>query len=154
MKKTNVMRILDREGIAYKSYSYDFNKGIDGKSVAKNIGKQLNEVYKTLVTVGSEGYYVFVLPVDRELDLKKSAPLVGEKKLELINVSNLKKITGYVRGGCSPIGMKKEYETFVSKDALLEDEIILSAGKLGLQIGVNPEDLKKLIDVKFKDITS
>lgn len=144
--KTNAMRILDKEKIEYKSYSYDYDDGnIDGITVAKKIGKPLNQVYKTLVAQGTSGeYYIFIIPVSHELNLKAGAKSVGEKSIKMIKVSDIRKITGYVRGGCSPIGMKKNYKTRLDSSSELLDKIIVSAGKVGYQIELSPKDLIQL----------
>lgn len=146
--KTNAMRILDKAGILYKTYTYDHSDGlIDGASVAKKMGQPVNQVYKTLVTQGtSREYYVFVIPVADELDLKAAARSVSEKAVEMIKVSDINKVTGYIRGGCSPIGMKKEYKTVLDSSCKELDTIIISAGKLGHQIELSPNDLMRLIN--------
>lgn len=152
--KTNPMRILDKAGIQYNTYTYDHDDNlIDGISVAKKIGKPVEWVYKTLVTQGvSKEYYIFVIPVAAELDLKAAARTVNEKHVEMIKVADINKVTGYVRGGCSPIGMKKEYQTVVDESCILLDSIIVSAGKIGHQIELAPEDLIKLIHGKIENI--
>jgi len=146
--KTNAMRILDKAQIKYNTYSYDHSDGlIDGVSVANKIGLPVERVYKTLVTQGaSREYYVFVIPVAEELDLKAAARAVGEKSVELIKVSDINKVTGYVRGGCSPIGMKKSYKTVLDNSCEKLDTIIISAGKIGHQIELAPSDLMQLIN--------
>lgn len=154
MQKTNAMRILDKNKIQYNALTYDSSDGhIDGASVAKKTGQDPETVYKTLVTMGnSRNLYVFVIPVLEELDLKKCAKVSGEKKLEMIHVKDINKFTGYIRGGCSPLGMKKQYDTFVQEEALKLDKIVFSGGKVGLQIEMDPKDLEKVIKVKFEDI--
>lgn len=139
--KTNGMRILDRMKIDYEISSYEVNDGkIDGISVAKKIKRSCEEVFKTLVTIGSSNeHYVFLIPVDKELDLKKCAKLVGEKKIEMIAVNDIQKITGYIRGGCSPLGMKKKFKTFIDESAVNQEEIVFSAGKIGAQIIVKKD---------------
>lgn len=153
--KTNVMRILDKEGIAYKAYTYDHSDGaIDGISVAQKIGKPVEQVYKTLVAKGaSREYYVFVIPVAKELDLKAAARAVDEKSVELIKVTDINKVTGYIRGGCSPIGMKKAYRTVIDSSCNGLDTMIVSAGKLGHQIELSPAGLLKLTNCKTESIT-
>jgi len=153
--KTNAMRILDKAGIKYQSYSYDASDGnIDGISVAGKMGLPVEKVFKTLVTQGhSRNYYVFVIPVAEELDLKAAARSAGEKSIEMIKVADINKITGYIRGGCSPIGMKKDYTTVLDSSAESLDNIIVSAGKIGHQIQIAPEDLIKLIHCKVEKIT-
>ncbi|MBP1890180.1 Cys-tRNA(Pro)/Cys-tRNA(Cys) deacylase [Clostridium moniliforme] len=154
MQKTNAMRILDKNKIEYNSLTYDASDGhIDGAAVAEKTGQDPKTVYKTLVTMGnSKNLYVFVLPVLEELDLKKGAKVSGEKKIEMIHVKDINKLTGYIRGGCSPIGMKKQYKTFIQKDALNLEKIVFSGGKIGLQIEMNPKDIEKAIRVEFEDI--
>ena len=153
--KTNAMRLLDAAGISYTSHTYDASDGnIDGVSVAQKLGEEPERVFKTLVTVGaSRNYYVFVLPVENELDLKKAARTVKEKSIEMIPVKDINKVTGYIRGGCSPIGMKKQYPTVVDETAILFDTIIFSGGKIGFQIEMAPDDLFALIGAQACDIT-
>ncbi|MCF6466079.1 Cys-tRNA(Pro) deacylase [Clostridium sp. Cult2] len=154
--KTNAMRILDTNNVEYKIIIYDGKDGrIDGISVAKKIGKDLKSVFKTLVAQGnSGGLYVFIIPVAEELDLKKAAKVSGEKKIEMIPVKDITKHTGYIRGGCSPIGMKKDYPTFIDKSAFSLETIIISGGKIGVQIELSPEELQNItravIDVLVK----
>lgn len=154
LHKTNAMRILDQKKIEYNVYSYDNKDGkIDGVSVAGKIGKDVKIVYKTLVTQGtSKELYVFVIPVEGELDLKKAAKAAGEKKIEMIAVKDILKFTGYIRGGCSPIGMKKSYKTFIQKEAESLEKIIVSAGKIGMQIELAPTELISVIEGQFQDI--
>lgn len=153
MKKTNAMRLLDVEEIGYNIIEYEVEDGkVDGVSVTKKIGKEYREVYKTLVTQGEREIYVFVIPVKEHLDLKKAAQETSEKKIEFIDVNDILKKTGYVRGGCSPIGMKKEYKTYIQEDALDLETFIVSGGKIGSQIEMKPEDLSKIVDAKFVDI--
>lgn len=141
--KTNAMRILDSKKIQYQTFSYETNDGkIDGVSVANKIGKEPEMVYKTLVSITpSKSIYVFVIPVENELDLKIAAKVAGEKKLELLPVKDLLTNTGYVRGGCSPIGMKKQFPTFIEQSADQLNEIIVSGGKIGIQLQLNVNDL-------------
>lgn len=152
--KTNAMRILDREGIFYNTFNYDNKDGlVDGVSVAEKIGQPVEKVFKTLVTKGISGeYYVFIIPVSKELDLKKAAKVVNEKSIDMIKVSDIMKVTGYVRGGCSPIGMKKEYKTIIDSSWENLDTIIISAGKIGHQIEMKPEDLLRLIHCKNEKV--
>lgn len=153
MLKTNAMRILDSEKIDYETISYEVNDGlVDGISVAKKIGKNPKEVYKTLVGQGKKQIYVFIIPVNMELDFKKAAKVTGEKKMQLINVKDIKKHTGYIRGGCSPIGMKKSFSSFMQEDSNYLDEIVVSGGKIGSQIQLSPEDLARLINGSFVDL--
>ncbi len=153
-KKTNVERILEQNKISYTSTEYDVSDGkIDGVSVAEKLGKSVDLVYKTLVTKGQgSDLYVFVVPVSCELDLKKAARACGEKKVEMIAVKDIQKFTGYIRGGCSPVGMKKKYRTFI--DAAIENkpEIIVSAGKKGVQVCLSPIDLVSITDAEFANL--
>ena len=152
--KTNVMRILDKQKIEYTPYFYDNKDGrIDGQAIAEKIGKPCEIVFKTLVTRFERDFFVFVVPVDKELNLKKCAKAVGKKSVEMIRVDEINKATGYIRGGCSPIGMKKQYVTVVDESALLCDTIIFSAGKIGAQVEIKPEDLEKVCPVTFQEIT-
>lgn len=152
--KTNAMRILDKAGIKYNTYEYDAGDGqIDGVSVAKKLGQSVDKVYKTLVTGGaSREYFVFIIPVDKELDLKAAAKAVGEKSVAMIKVADINKITGYIRGGCSPVGMKKDFKTVLDCSCENIDKIIISAGKRGHQIELTPSDLIKLTGCKTFDI--
>jgi Cys-tRNA(Pro)/Cys-tRNA(Cys) deacylase len=152
--KTNAMRILDKAGISYNTYTYDHSDGlIDGVSVAEKMGQPIEQVYKTLVTKGtSRDYYVFVIPVADELNLKAAAKSVGEKAVEMIKVADINKVTGYVRGGCSPIGMKKEYKTVLDSSCIMLSTFIVSAGKIGHQIELAPKDLIDLIHCKTESI--
>ena len=141
--KTNVMRILDKEKIPYHAHEYPHGKeAVDGITVASLLGQDPSCVFKTLVTKGeSGGFFVFVVPVECELDLKKCAKSVGEKWVEMIHVKDITKVTGYVRGGCSPVGMKKLYPTVFHITARDLDHIMVSAGKIGYQIELSPADL-------------
>lgn len=152
--KTNAMRILDRNKIEYTTHSYQNEDGkIDGIAVAHKIGKDEACVFKTLVTVGhSKENFVFVIPVAEELDMKKAAKAADEKNIEMIHVKDINKITGYIRGGCSPLGMKKVFKTFVHNSALDCETIVFSGGKIGSQIEMNPNDLPKVIGCEFVDI--
>lgn len=152
--KTNAIRILEKNNVKYEIITYDSKDGkIDGISVAEKINRNIEEVYKTLVTIGnSNELYVFVIPVDKELDLKKAAKIVEEKKIEMIHVKDIVKYTGYIRGGCSPFGMKKQYKTFVNDTAKNLEKVIVSGGKIGIQVEINPEALIEILDVKFQDI--
>ncbi|MFP5108491.1 Cys-tRNA(Pro) deacylase [Neobacillus sp. C211] len=138
--KTNAMRILDAKIVSYEMLTYDNKDGkIDGVSVAEKIGREPKEVYKTLVAMGaSRNIFVFVIPVAEELDLKKAAKAAGEKNIEMLPVKDIQKWTGYIRGGCSPIGMKKEYKTFIDVSCRSIDSIIVSGGKIGVQIVLDP----------------
>lgn len=143
--KTNAMRILDAKKIAYELINYEVSDGkIDGDSVAEKIKKDPQMVYKTLVVQGtSKTIFVFVIPVGKELDLKKGAKVAGEKKIEMIPVKDIQKWTGYVRGGCSPIGMKKLYQTFIDESATERGIIIVSGGKIGVQLELAVTDLQQ-----------
>lgn len=152
--KTNSMRILESNKINYNTLSYTVkNDHVDGVEVANEIKRNFEEVYKTLVAQGaSKEIYVYVIPVHESLDLKKGARVAGEKSIEMISVKDINKHTGYIRGGCSPIGMKKLYKTFVYENAQNLETIIVSAGKIGYQIELSPLDLKSIINCKFEDI--
>lgn len=151
--KTNVMRVLEGKKVPYQAYTYDTEVAISGTKVAEILGQNPAQVFKTLVTIGkSKQYYVFVVPVACELDLKKAAKAVGEKSIEMIKQKELLGLTGYVHGGCSPIGMKKFFPTTIHRSAQEFDSIIFSAGKIGYQVQVSPEDLQKVIHYKLEDI--
>lgn len=151
--KTNAIRILERSKIDFEAKLYESDGFMDGVSVAQKLGQNLDEVYKTLVTENkAHENFVFVIPVAEELDLKKCAASVSQKSLEMIHVKDITKITGYIRGGCSPIGMKKQFKTIIDTSAQDKENIIFSGGKLGVQIKMNPQDLAKLIDADFADI--
>lgn len=151
--KTNAMRILDAKKITYKHYTYECDDFIDGIDVANKLSLPHEKVYKTLVTVGSsKNYYVFVLPVGAELDMKKAARSVKEKSVEMIPVKDINGVTGYIRGGCTAIGMKKQYITRVAKEAELQPTIIVSGGKPGFQIELTPEDFIEAAQAEFADI--
>ena len=151
--KTNAMRILDKNKIAYTLNTYECKEFIDGVTIARELGQSCDISFKTLVAVGKTGnYYVFALPVDKELDLKKAAKAVGEKNIELLHVKDINKVTGYIRGGCTPIGMKKQYPTVVHNSAEQLSEMIISGGRLGAQIFLAPQDLLKVTGGKFADI--
>lgn len=152
--KTNVMRILDKEKIDYTAHEYPHGKeAVDGLTVATLLGEDPDSVFKTLVTQGdSRNYFVFVVPVGCELDLKKCAKSVGEKHVEMIHVKDITKVTGYVRGGCSPVGMKKLFVTTYHVTAREIERIIVSAGKIGYQIELRPADLVALTKGQYADI--
>ncbi|MDN5709024.1 MAG: Cys-tRNA(Pro) deacylase [Planococcus sp. (in: firmicutes)] len=154
-EKTNAARILDREKIDYEPLQYSTDDGkIDGVSVAAKIGAPVETVYKTLVAVGaSKDHYVFLVPVADELDLKRAAKACGEKKIEMVPVKEILPLTGYVRGGCSPFGMKKPFKTFIAKQANELNDIIVSAGKVGAQLKLAPEDLLKATQGEFAELT-
>ena len=153
MEKTNVMRILDKEHIKYQAYDYTKLNVISGRDVATALGENFNHVFKTLVTVAKSGnHYVFVLPVNKELDLKKCAKAVNEKSIAMEFSKNLLALTGYIHGGCSPIGMKKLFKTIIARESQGLETIIVSGGKIGYQIEINLEDLKRIINYELKDI--
>ncbi len=152
--KTNAIRILDSLNIEYEVLTYECEDGkIDGVSVAHKTGQNPEAVFKTLVSVGhSKELYVFCVPVEYELDLKKAASASGEKNIELLPLKELTKNTGYIRGGCSPIGMKKHYKTFVDESALLQDKILVSGGAVGIQMILRPDDLLKAAEASYADL--
>ncbi|MBR1533563.1 MAG: Cys-tRNA(Pro) deacylase [Ruminococcus sp.] len=153
-EKTNVMRILDRSKIAYNSYDYSFTAALSGTEVADALGKDPACTFKTLVTQGaSKAYYVFMVPVADELDLKKAARAAGEKSIAMIKSKELLPLTGYVHGGCSPIGMKKQFKTFIHLTAAEFDLILFSAGKIGYQVEMPLSELQKIVTVTSADIT-
>lgn len=152
--KTNVMRILDKMKVEYESHSYANTDAISGIDVAKVLNQDPARVFKTLVTIGkSKNYYVFMIPVAEELDLKKAAESVNEKSVEMIKSKDLLPVTGYIHGGCSPIGMKKSFVTTIDASAVNFDTIIFSAGKIGYQVEMSLEELKKVIKFNLADIT-
>ena len=153
-EKTNAMRQLDAAGVAYQSYYYDVSDGkIDGVSVAGKIGQAVETVSKTLVTIGaSQSLHVFVIPVAQELDLKKAARAAQEKSVAMAPSKDLLKLTGYVHGGCSPLGMKKLFPTYIAESARLQPAMVVSAGKIGAQIQVAPADLAQLAHAAFADL--
>jgi len=151
--KTNVMRILDQKKIEYKEYTYLNTGAIGGQEVAEALGEDANRVFKTLVTVGKTGnHYVFLVPVNKELNLKKAAKAVNEKKVEMIKSKELLPLTGYIHGGCSPIGMKKFFKTTIHSTAENYDTIMFSAGKIGYQVETSLNSLKKVIRFDLEDI--
>lgn len=153
--KTNAMRILDRLKIAYTHDSYVCDEFVDGMQTAQRLGLPYEKVYKTLVTQGvNKQYYVFVIPIEDELDLKKAAKAAGVKALAMIPVKEITAVTGYVRGGCTAIGMKKEYKTFVSQKAKDLDTIYVSAGKIGCQMHLAPNDFLLASKGEWADITA
>ena len=151
--KTNVMRVLESSGIAYAAHTYPTDGAIDGVSVAKMLGQDPECVFKTLVTRGaSGGYYVFDIPVAENLDLKKAARAVGEKSIAMLPQKELLPLTGYVHGGCSPVGMKKPFRTVFHETAVLFDTICVSAGKIGAQVEVDPRALMELLGAEAADV--
>ena len=153
MKKTNAMRILENENIKFEIIEYSTKDGIGGADVAEKLGEDKNKVFKTLVTESKEGEnYVFVVPVSSELDLKKGAKVSGSKKIEMIPQKKLLPLTWYVHCGCSPVGMKKSFKTFIDSSAENLDYFYISGGKVGMQIKLNPKELISAIDGEFSDI--
>ena len=153
-EKTNVMRILDKNKINYIIHNYLNTGAISGEDVAKVLNQDPKMVFKTLVTIGhSKNYYVFLVPVNSELDLKKAAKSVNEKNIEMIKSKDLLNITGYIHGGCSPIGMKKFFTTVIDKSAQERENIIFSGGKIGYQVEMKIKELEKIISFKLDDIT-
>ena len=154
VEKTNVMRILDQKKINYNTYSYIDTDAISGMEVALVLGQNPNQVFKTLVTVSGKNInYVFVVPVNKELDLKKAAKVVGEKSIDMIKSKELLPLTGYIHGGCSPIGMKKMFKTVIDESCKNFETIIFSGGKIGYQVELKLEDIEKVIRVEYNDIT-
>jgi Cys-tRNA(Pro)/Cys-tRNA(Cys) deacylase len=152
-EKTNVMRILDQKKISYKSHTYDSSEAISGIEVATFLNQNPKQVFKTLVTIGaSKKNYVFVVPVEGELNLKKAAKAVGEKKIEMIKSKELLPLTGYIHGGCSPIGMKKLFTTVIDESAKECETIIFSGGKIGYQVELTVDDLAKVIPFSLHEI--
>ena len=152
--KTNALRILEQNKISYTVHSYPHGKEIpDGKQVAELLGENPDNVFKTLVTKGENNYYVFVLPVLKELNLKKAAKAVGEKSVKMIPVKDINQVTGYIRGGCSPVGMKKLYKTVFASECKNIDKIIVSGGRVGLQIEAKPMDLINTVGGIIEDVT-
>ena len=151
--KTNAMRILDRNKIKYDINTYECDEFISGTDIADRIGQNYDESFKTLVAVGkSSNYFVFVIPIDKELDLKKAAKVVGEKNVEMLHVKDINKVTGYVRGGCTPIGMKKQYKTVLHNSIMNYDKVIISGGRIGTQLVLAPEDIVKVTSAIIEDI--
>jgi len=154
-EKTNVMRVLEQKKVEYTSHSYTPDATMSGAEIAKLLGEPTDKVFKTLVTQGKSGrYFVFVVPVEAELDLKKAAKAAGEKAVAMIKQKELLPLTGYVHGGCSPIGMKKSFPTFIHETARDHEKMFVSAGKVGFQIELAPEDLAKTVGCGFADIIS
>lgn len=153
MQATNVMRILDQKKLSYTPHCYEETGETNGEKVAEILGQDPNLVFKTLVTVAKSGKnYVFVIPVNRELDLKKAARSVGEKSVEMLKAKELLPLTGYVHGGCSPIGMKKFFQTTLHDTAQFCERIYFSAGKVGYQVEMSPADLEKVIRLSYADV--
>ncbi len=153
-EKTNAMRVLDQKGIFYKIHSYVNTNAVSGMEVVNVLHEDSNVVFKTLVTESKTGnYYVFLVPVNRELDLKKAAKIVGEKSISMLKQSKLLPLTGYIHGGCSPIGMKKSFKTVIDISANNYDKIIISGGKIGYQIEISLSELGKVINFKLSDVS-
>lgn len=152
--KTNVMRILEKKHIPHSVHFYDADGNFDGVSVAHKVNKDPEIVFKTLITGGkSRNHFVFVIPVGEELDLKKAAAACGEKSVEMLAVKDLLPTTGYIRGGCSPIGMKKQFPTYINETAQLCDTIVVSGGKIGTQVELAPDALIQLIGAQYAPLT-
>ena len=152
-EKTNVMRVLDSKKIKYQHYYYGDTDAISGTDVAKALGQNPECVFKTLVTEGkTKNHYVFIVPVEKELDLKKAAKAVGEKSIQMIKSKELLPLTGYIHGGCSPIGMKKLFKTTIDSSVENVEKFCVSGGKIGMQLKLAPENLKKAANAEFADI--
>lgn len=151
--KTNAMRILESMKIPFTHYTYECDEFVDGLQIADKLSLPYEKVYKTLVTVGnSKNYFVFVIPIAEELDLKAAARSVGEKSVEMIHVKDINAITGYIRGGCTAVGMKKQYVTRIDSSAQEQEKIIVSGGRIGSQLELSPQDLAKAAKAEFADI--
>lgn len=152
--KTNAMRMLDRQKISYRVIQYECDEFIDGLHTAEKTGAPVEQSFKTLVTRGKSGqFYVMVIPIAEELNLKQAAKLAGEKSLEMIHVKEINSVTGYVRGGCSPIGMKKQFPTFIHESAEKYSEIYISGGRIGTTLCLSPTDLEKVCGARFGKLT-
>ena len=153
--KTNAMRLLETKKIPYEAYTYECDEFVDGIQIADMLGLPHEKVYKTLVTQGnSKNYFVFVIPIEAELDMKKAAKSVGEKSVAMLHVKDINAVTGYIRGGCTAIGMKKQYVTRIDESAQALEKMIVSGGKLGMQLELAPQDLAKATNAEFADITA
>lgn len=150
--KTNAIRILDKAKIKYSINTYECDEFIDAKHVADMLSQPYENSYKTLVAKGKSDYFVFLVPIVEELDMKKAAKSVAQKSVELIAVKDINNVTGYIRGGCTPIGMKKKFKTVIDASATKFDTIIISGGRIGTQIFISPHDLMALVDAEFHDI--
>ena len=151
--KTNAMRILETMNIKYEMRTYECEEFIDGIHLAEMLELPYEQVYKTLVTVGkSKSYYVFVIPVAEEIDFKKAARVVGEKALEMLPLKELTNVTGYVRGGCTSVGMKKKFKTVIQEDAMLLEKLVVSGGRRGLQLILKPDDLLEAAEAEYADV--
>lgn len=154
IEKTNAIRIIEQKKLNYQFHDYIGTNAISGEDVAKVLNQDPNHVFKTLVTIGkSNNHYVFLVPVNMELDLKKAAIAVNEKNIEMIKSKDLLPLTGYIHGGCSPIGMKKQFTTIIDESAILYDTIIFSGGKIGYQVEMSIDELSKVVEFKLADIT-
>ena len=152
--KTNAMRMLEKLGIEYTAHEYDSDGFMDGIEVADKLGLPHEQIYKTLVTTGADRqHYVFVIPVEQELDLKKCAKSVGVKSIQMPPVKELFALTGYVRGGCTSVGMKKKFVTRIDETAILQDQIYVSGGRIGSQIRIAPDDLLRAAEAEYADLT-
>lgn len=152
-EKTNVCRLLEQKKIQYSFLKTEEAEGLSGVEVARKLGENPEQAFKTLVTTGKSGeHYVFVIPVEAELSLKKAAAAVSEKSIEMLKQKDLLPLTGYIHGGCSPIGMKKYFHTVIDKAAEAFDEIYFSAGKVGMQVLVNRDDIPKMIRIEYADV--
>ena len=151
--KTNAMRILETLQIPFESYTYECDEFVDGIQIADMLGLPHDKVFKTLVTQGaSKNYFVFVIPIAEELDMKKAARSVGEKNVAMLPVKDINQVTGYIRGGCTAIGMKKQYMTRVAEEAILQEKIIVSGGRLGMQIELAPDALLQATGAEYADL--
>ena len=154
LQKTNVYRLLDQAGAVYTQHYYGDTEAVSGTEVAEALHEDPDRVFKTLVTAGRSGeHYVFMIPVAEELDLRKAASAAGEKSVGMIKARELLPLTGYIHGGCSPIGMKKHFATFVDETAVLYDTVFFSAGKIGYQVEMSVSDLEAVIPLKYADLT-
>ena len=154
IEKTNAIRIIEQKKLNYQFHDYVGTNAISGEDVAKVLNQDPNHVFKTLVTIGkSNNHYVFLVPVTMELDLKKAAIAVNEKNIEMIKSKDLLPLTGYIHGGCSPIGMKKQFTTIIDESAILYDTIMFSGGKIGYQVEMSIDELSKVVEFKLADIT-
>ena len=153
--KTNAMRILDKNKIPYELLTYECDEFIDGLHTAALTGAPVEQSFKTLVAQGkSKAYYVFVVPIAEEVDLKKAAKTAGEKSVEMIHVKDINAVTGYIRGGCTPIGMKKQFPTYIQQSALDYEQIYVSGGRIGTTLKLDPRDLAKVTRAEFADFTN
>jgi Cys-tRNA(Pro)/Cys-tRNA(Cys) deacylase len=154
LQKTNVYRLLDQAGAVYTQHYYGDTEAVSGTEVAEALHEDPDRVFKTLVTAGRSGeHYGFMIPVAEELDLRKAAAAAGEKSVGMIKARELLPLTGYIHGGCSPIGMKKQFATFVDETAVLYDTVFFSAGKIGYQVEMSVSDLEAVIPLKYADLT-